>query len=30
MEFVSLNPYNFVGDHNYVLIHVSLTVYNGC
>jgi hypothetical protein len=30
MEFVCLNPYTFVGDHNYALIHVSLTVYNGC
>jgi hypothetical protein len=30
IEFVSLNPYTFVGDHNCALIHVSLTVYNGC
>ena len=30
MEFVSLKPKTFVGDLNCALIHVLLTVYNGC
>jgi hypothetical protein len=30
VEFVSLNPYTFVGDHIYALMHISLMVYNGC
>ena len=28
MKFVSLNPYTFVGDYIYALMHVTLMVYN--
>jgi hypothetical protein len=30
VEFVSLNPETFIGDHIYALIHVILMVYNVC
>ena len=30
VEFISLDPYTFVGDHIYALIHISLTDYIGC
>jgi hypothetical protein len=30
VEFISLNPYTYVGDLKCALLHVMLTVYNDC